>query len=210
MLWGWPFLTWELVVKGSLWVAGVAGTIAAIAAFIAGYVGYELTDAIQTAADERVAEAGREADVAQLAAAKANENAATANERTAVLEKEGAQLREAAAWRSITLAKYNSLKNALAGQHFEVWTSWVGADPEATKYRMEIDEALTDAGLKTKYFSGWERAVGLQITNVPGQEHNTLIAAFSAARISFVSVPPMTQMMAGQLAIIVGSKPPPF
>ena len=88
MLWGWPFATWESIVKAALWTAAVAGVFTAVSAFVAaGYVGYELTDAVQRASDEKVAEAGRDASSAQAQAAKANERAATL-ERDATLARQ--------------------------------------------------------------------------------------------------------------------------
>jgi hypothetical protein len=79
MLWGWPFSTWELIVKGAIWLAAITGIFAAISAFIAGYVGYELTDAIQKQSDLQIAQARSQGDVARAEAAKANERAAEAN-----------------------------------------------------------------------------------------------------------------------------------
>lgn len=213
MLWGWSFSALETLVKLTLWAAGILGVLAAVSAFVSGYVGYELADAIQRASDERVADAKGAAAAANEAAGRANASAAAANERAAILEKEAAVLRIAAAWRSITAEQYGVLKTSLSGQHFEVWTSWVGSDPEATQYRFQIDKALRDAGIKTKYFSGWERVAGLQITNVPGPERDALVAAFTDANIPFVLVDPSQQVYQSvmhQLAIVVGTKPPPF
>jgi hypothetical protein len=92
-----------------------------------------------------------------------------------------------------------------------VWVSFVGNDPEAALFRADIDEALRQAGLVTKYFSGWARAVGLQLTNVPGpdHDHDLLLAAFTKAGLPIISVDPPRERFNGQLMIIVGSKPPP-
>ena len=93
MLWGWPFSVWETAIKVSLWIAGVGGVLAAIAAFLAGYVGYELSGAVQRKSDEAIAGARRDASFAQAEAAKAIENAAHANERSVSLEKDAAKAR---------------------------------------------------------------------------------------------------------------------
>jgi hypothetical protein len=77
MLWGFPFSSLELIVKISLWIALVAGAVTAVTAFIAGYVGYELTDAVQKESDVKIAEANKIGEQARTEAAKANAEAAS-------------------------------------------------------------------------------------------------------------------------------------
>lgn len=77
MLWGSSFPVWEPIVKIPLWIALGAGVVAAVAAFVAGYVGYELTDAIQIASDERIAELNKE--TVKLSAEAESSRAAIAN-----------------------------------------------------------------------------------------------------------------------------------
>jgi hypothetical protein len=162
------------------------------------------------------AQAGTAAEIAKQGAAQANATAAQANERAAELENEAEQarletqkLKAEMAWRTITPQQHDIIVSMLRGHQIEVWTYWVGTDPEATLYRNDIDKTLTDAGVKTKYFSGWQMALGLQLTNIPGPEHDLLIKAFRAAGINLESVPPPSSGVAG-LAIIVGTKPQPF
>ena len=50
-----------------MWIAGISGAVAAFSAFIAGYVGYELTDIVQKDADKQISETKAEA-------ARANES----------------------------------------------------------------------------------------------------------------------------------------
>jgi hypothetical protein len=78
MLWGWSFPALELIVKVALWIAFAAGGIAAVSAFIAGYVGYELTDAVQKEADLRIVEAQSRGEEAKARAAVAEQKAAEA------------------------------------------------------------------------------------------------------------------------------------
>ena len=78
MLWGWSFPALELIVKVALWIAFAAGGIAAVSAFIAGYVGYELTDAMQKEADLRIVEAQSRGEEAKARAAVAEQRAAEA------------------------------------------------------------------------------------------------------------------------------------
>jgi hypothetical protein len=78
MLWGWSFSALELIVKVALWIAFAAGGIATVSAFVAGYVGYELTDAMQKDADLRIAEAQSRGEEAKARAAVAEQKAAEA------------------------------------------------------------------------------------------------------------------------------------
>ena len=160
-------------------------------------------------ANESGAELRRQTAGLEREAAKANEAAATANERAATLTKETFELRQKMAWRRITEAQFRAIVTALKGQKLSVWVSFVGSDPESSVYREDIATALKAAGLETKYFSGWEKAVGLAIADEPeGPERDALIKAFALAGIPLAST--KSQMAKGQLQIIVGTKPPPF
>ncbi len=75
MLWGWPFPVLASIVKIALWIAFVAGGIAALSAFIAGYVGYELAEAMQKEADLRIVEARSRGEEARASAAIAEQRA---------------------------------------------------------------------------------------------------------------------------------------
>ncbi|WP_158811446.1 hypothetical protein, partial [Beijerinckia sp. L45] len=92
MMWGWSFAAWEWVVKASLIVAVITGVLTAFFAFVAGYVGYELADAVGKVSDQNVAAARSVAETAKADAAKSNLAVAKADERIAELGKEAAQL----------------------------------------------------------------------------------------------------------------------
>lgn len=112
-------------------------------------------------------------------------------------------------WRRISPEQHTSLVASLRGHPIEVWVSFVGADPEAAMFHADIEHALKVAGLKTKFYSGWERAVGLSITDVPGPDHDILLTAFRQAGLRVLSTPPPRERFQNQLMVIVGSKPPP-
>ena len=116
-----------------------------------------------------------------------------------------AQLEQAAEqqmqWRALTDRQREILISSLQGHSFEVWVSFVRTDPEAAAFHADLEAVLKQAGLKTKFFSGWERAVGLKITDVPGPDHDVLLAAFRNAGLPVIPEPPVM--------VIVGSKPPP-
>ena len=145
-------------------------------------------------ADERIA-----ANEAETAKAKAE----TAQ---ALLEQE--RLKAVMAWRRVTPRQAEQLALALANSSIELWLTWVGNDPEATILRADLEAALTAAGVKTKYFSGYARAVGLSVKGGTPQERRTLLQAFHTAGLPLVESGERG-LMQGQLEITVGTKPPP-
>lgn len=170
-----------------LWVAAISGGTAAIAGLAGGLAATRASDIASNAAEIKIAEANARANEAKL---------------------ETARLWQKMAWRRVTAEQRESLKRALHGEDFDVWTSFVGNDPEARIFRGEIDSALLAAGLKTKFFSGWEVAIGLKVVG-PTSEHKTsLMGALNAAHIPFTEEGP-GKFQPNDLVIIVGTKPEP-
>ena len=167
--------------------ASVFGAVAMLAGFIRGVVANRAADLAKVDADQRIAGADARAAEAKL---------------------ETADIWLQVGWRRISREKADALKMALQGSKFSVWTTFVGADPEATIFRNELDAALVEAGLETKFFSGWERAVGLKIAGSPSAERDRLAAAFAAARLLFTIEGP-GEFAKDDLVIIVGTKPEP-
>lgn len=145
-------------------------------------------------ADERIA-----ANEAETAKAKAE----TAK---ALLEQE--RLKIMMAWRRVLPHQSQKLFASLRDTHLELWLSWVGDDPEATIFRGDLEAALTAAGVKTKYFSGYARALGISVKGGTTDERRLLLNAFHAAGLPLVESN-QDGLMKGELEIIVGTKPPP-
>ena len=145
-------------------------------------------------ADERIS-----ANEAETAKAKAE----TAK---ALLEQE--RLKSLMAWRRVSPTQAQQFSSILKGKQLELWLAWVGDDPEATVLRGDLDAALTVAGVKTKYFSGYARAVGLTIKGGTAEERQLLLQAFHTVGLPLVESD-QEGMMKGQLEITVGTKPPP-
>ncbi|MGN6113051.1 MAG: hypothetical protein ACTHOC_08605 [Luteimonas sp.] len=145
-------------------------------------------------ADERIS--ANEADTAKAKAETAQ----------AILEQE--RLKALMSWRRVTPGQAQQLAVALKGTSIELWLAWVGDDPEATVFRGDLEAALTAAGAKTKYFSGYARAVGLSIKGGTPQDRQTLLQAFHAAGLPLIESE-QEGLMKGQLEITVGTKPPP-
>ena len=131
---------------------------------------------------------------------------AKAETAKALLEQE--RLKSLMAWRRVSPAQAQRLSSVLKGRQIEVWLAWVGNDPEATVLRGDLDAALTAAEVKTKYYSGYARAVGLTVTGGTAEERRLLLQAFHAAGLPLVESD-QQGMMNGQLEITVGTKPPP-
>lgn len=144
-------------------------------------------------ADERIS-----ANEAETAKAKAE----TAK---ALLEQE--RLKSLMAWRRVSPAQSQQLSSVLKGKQLELWLAWVGDDPEATVLRGDLDAALADVGVKTKYFSGYARAVGMSVTGGTAEERRLLLQAFHVAGLPLVESD-QQGMMKGQLEITIGTKPP--
>ncbi len=89
-----------------------------------------------------------------------------------------------------------------------MWVTFVGNDPEATVFRQDVNSALEAAGVKTKFFSGYERAVGLKVIGGTPEQRARLVNAFAAAGIPAVDTPEPSLIKSG-LEVLVGTKPPP-
>ncbi len=147
MLWGFPLSTLEMVVKISLWIALGAGAVTAVSAFIAGYVGYELTDAVQKEADVKIAEANKVGEQARTEAAKANAEAAQANEQTEELRKANLELQKNVRGREISDEQRDQIVSALKGKSLADLVTYVVHDAEAQMYAFSIIDVFQELGM---------------------------------------------------------------
>lgn len=145
--------------------------------------------------DERIAE--NEAETAR------------AKEETAKALLEQSRLKREMAWRTVTMDQAVKLSDALKGGPNELWLSWVGDDPEATWFRDNLHHVLSNAGVKTKFFSGYSRAVNLSVKGGTFEERKFIAEAFQAAGIPCV-VTNDRGHFGEDLEILVGTKPPPM
>jgi hypothetical protein len=159
--------------------------------------------------DERIASneaetkrAIADSDVAKKGAEEARANAATANERAAMLEREAAQLRlalEAAreetervhqgvASRHVLLAQRELIRSALSGKHFAISiVTWAGDEPEVVSYRDELASAFSEAGAEVAVDNNVMNPaqVGLLLLDSTVLADSTAAQALSAAGIEF-------------------------
>jgi hypothetical protein len=167
-MWGYSIEFWEKVFFVSAGTAAVTAVIAAFAAFVSGIVGYQISDRLQKASDEkiadsqaRVADAKLESASALERATKAEEKVAGANERIANAELRAAEanriaegerlarvrIEERLAPRSLTQAQIAGLTNRLkpySGTPVDILQ--FGESPEITNFRALIEQPLRAAG----------------------------------------------------------------
>ena len=155
--------------------ANIVLVVGAVLAFVGTAAVFWSTGIRERYADERIA-----ANEAEAAKAKAE----TAR---ALLEQE--RLKAQMAWRRIGPIQAQRIAEGLRGEQLEVWVTFVGNDPEATVYREDINSALAAAGVKTKFFSGYERAVGLSVKGGKPEQRARLVNAFAAAGVAAVDSP---------------------
>ncbi len=175
-------------------------------------VGVVSTYAIVASGKIRDAESKRDLAHAREGAAKANERAAQLEKEAASARLETERLKGLMAWRRITAQQHARIVAALKGKITEpVWVEFVDSDPEATQFHADLWQTLKDAGVNVHWYSGWERAVGLRITNADSPTGQALKKAFADIGIVFEDKPePGLKSAADKVEIIVGSRPPEF
>lgn len=171
----------------ALWVSAIAAMVATAAGLFGGIAANRSNDLTTRASNERIAAANARAEEAKL---------------------ETVRLWSQVSWRRVTPDQAARLATALAGQSFEVWTTYVGKDPESNIYRDEIDAALRAAGLTTKGFSGWTVALGLKVAGPDSDEKEALVGALRAAGFR-LEVEGPSSFMKDELVMIIGTKPEP-
>jgi hypothetical protein len=172
----------------------------------------ELAELGRTAeeAKKETARLSAEADAAKAEIAKANENAAKAIERAAVLEQETTRLKIAAAWRRISKEQHDIIVSALSGQTSELGVYGIRAenDGEANALWQDIVMVLRDTDLKLTPATILASGQGVSVTPVQGPELDALRQAFSKAGIVLFDA--NGEFAKHQkLELLVGSKLPP-
>ena len=199
-----------LAVADSVFIwANVILVIGAVLAFVGTAAVFWSTGIRERYADERIAANEAETAKANAEAASANAEAAKANTETAKAKLEQEKLKAQMAWRRVSPGQAQVLVQSLAAMALETcWVTFVGDDPEATVFREDINQALTAAGVKTKFFSGYARAVGLTVRGGSSADRGKLVKAFTAAGLLVLnsSEPGFS---GNQLEVLVGTKPPP-
>ncbi len=115
--------------------------------------------------------------------------------------------------RSLSTKQHQQLIESLrAVPTFELWVAHNRQEAEPSQYHKQLFDALTEAGLKTKWYGGMNNTtVGIEISGTPSPEKTHLMNAFTAAHIPFLPIE-FTDA-AGQhwgLTVWIGSNPGTF
>ena len=153
---------------------------------------------------------------ANAAGARAVKEAAQANERAAALEQETVRanlelerLRATVSWRQVTPTQSLALAEAFRGRKMKIWVEWVRDDPEATTFAHSIGEALRSAGIEPVMYSGWDMAVGLQISATHSPDQQFVASTFANVGLPLKPNDAIKPHGEKDVALLVGSKPPP-
>lgn len=167
--------------------------------------------------NEKIQQNKVQSEVAIAETAKANAETEKAREQIAFLSSKAEQakleqerLKAQLAWRRLSEVQYSTIKKEILGNLVsELWVTFVKNDPESNLFREDINSALESSGVKTKYYSGYTMAVGLNIIGPPSKDRDLLIRAFEKAGLVF-NVKDENGFSNGQLQVLVGSKPPVY
>lgn len=138
-MWGFSLEFWESVFFWATGLAAIAGAVSVASAFVAGIVGYQVTDRVLKESEVKIADANARAEEAKAVSAAANARAVEAN---LALEKFKAP-------RSIDPHEMQLLVSQLrkfTGQEYQVTTFW--DLKEALGFSNQLHEALQKAGWK--------------------------------------------------------------
>lgn len=169
----------------------VFGALTACATFVA----FKSNSAMQRYADAETA--------------RAQADAAKANERAAELELETEQLREKIAWRRLTPEQVSLLTKSFRDFPFPITVADLQGDPESTTYGEDITAALKRAGIAVKQedlvYAGGPPPSGLLVSRTPDGNGDRIATLLNEA-----DVPVAGRSDSTSLLIIVGTKPRQF
>jgi hypothetical protein len=221
-MWSFTDPFWETVFRWATIGAAVFGSIGIAAAFVSAWVGYQITDATQQEANQRIAEARAET-------ANANAEIARANERTAQLAAEAEQarleqerLRQVVSWRILSPDALTNLSNALQGPtRVPIVLAYAAGDSESLYLAIQISSAFDRAGnwsLSAQSRTYPDRLLwGLFLPGPENEGVQAIRAAFTAANVAFsvddIPPPPMSfgaPPAPDAVTIFVGLKRPPI
>jgi hypothetical protein len=136
-MWGYSIEFWNSIIVWGTAIAAVTGAISVTSAFVAGIVGYRVSDIVQKTTSAQIAEANARAEAARQASAEANARAA---EATLALERYKAPRSIDRAGLELIMSKLS----AFAGQKYQVTTFWDLKEPMG--FSNELHAALQRAG----------------------------------------------------------------
>ncbi|HHA1840164.1 TPA: hypothetical protein ACOEGF_001775 [Enterobacter asburiae] len=110
-------------------------------------------------------------------------------------------------WRDVTEFQVNKLREILVGEEIEIWLSFVKTDYESVLYREKINNALKGTCIKTIFFGGRDRVLGLGICGTVTPNLEKVYYAFLEAGFPIKYFGEADELCR-PIEIVVGSKPP--
>ena len=233
-MWGYPLELWESVFFWATGIAAVAGAIAVASVFVAGIIGYKITDVVTHEseirigeAEARISEATARAEEAKAGAAAATENAANANERAASLERDATRarleterLKAQLAWRVLPQNIANAIGNNLSASVGKINIQYAANDTEALYFAIQLANIFGKAGWQVGMLSvtlSGTVVFGLWVPDTQSPFTQTIRTALEGAGIGFSrqALPTSNTVMSsgnqipGAPILFVGSKPMP-
>jgi hypothetical protein len=153
---------WEVVFRVATWSALIFGTLSIGSAFVSAWVGWEITDATQKAADRTIRESADAIKAADVRIAEATARAAEANQKAEEERLARVKIEARLAPRQITQEQQNELTERLRG--FKVRETTLIASPATAENEMVVrwlGAPLAAAGWNIKLFPGTPTATVL-------------------------------------------------
>lgn len=148
--------------------------------------------------------------------ALSHEAAAEASAQVAKAHLEIERLRRLTAWRRLGAAQRQAIQSVLnavpAASRTDIWLTFVGDDIETAIYREDLNEVFNASGFETSFFSGYNAALGLAVSNANTPTGSAICSAFRAAQIEFSCTDedlPVRISPSGAVEVRVGTRPPP-
>ncbi len=205
-MWGHTVQFWQSIADWLLLAAAILGALTVIGSFASSVISGQALKRLQTDADQRIALATARGEEARADAARANEHTARLENETEQARLETERLRQQMAWRRLSEDQIKKIASGLASLAIPLRMAAIANDPESMLFASDIRRALLVAGITTtlasKVIAG-AVPVGIIIKG-PKDDALRVGQAFVAAGLNV-----QIKEQAGDLKILVGSKPPP-
>jgi len=181
-MWGFSIVFLETVILWATILAATFGALSIICGFIAGFVGYKVSNVVQQQNEVKISEANAQAEKAKLDSAEANARAAEA-----ALEQE--KLKAQFAWREITTEQASKILSTLKKTPDEIVLKIVIGDPETLHFAKQISKIFRKAGWKVSEQSmQYDEIVVFGVYIPESEATSTLVrSAFDEAGIDYFS-----------------------
>jgi hypothetical protein len=151
-MWGFSSEFWSSVVFWATTIAAIAGAVSVASGFIAGFVGYKVSDIVQKQTSVAIAEANARAEAAKQASAEANARAAEANEKAEAERLARVKIEERLAPRQLQDATVHQIVEVFKVDRATAMILHFGDSPEIVRFSNQLAAAVTNAGWRVGVF----------------------------------------------------------